>query len=141
MFLSIPLRVSRALLMKTSKGLTFRSGLERAIAESLERRGVPYSYESLKITYLKPAREAKYTPDFILPNGVIVEGKGRFLTEDRQKHLLIKDQHPEKDIRFVFSNAHQRISKTSKTTYAKWCESKGFLWADKRIPEEWLEGR
>ena len=124
--------------MRTSKTLTFRSGLERAIAESLERLGVPYQYEEQKISYLKPARMSKYCPDFVLPNGVIIEGKGRFLTEDRMKHLLIRDQHPHLDIRFVFSNSRTRISKTSTTTYANWCESKGFKYADKVIPKEWL---
>lgn len=125
---------------KTSKsaGLSFRSGLERAIAESLERLGVPYRYEEMKVDYLRPARVSKYTPDFVLPNGVIIEGKGRFLTEDRQKHLLIKEQHPDLDIRFVFSNSRTKISKTSKTTYANWCETKGFQYADKVIPKEWL---
>jgi hypothetical protein len=70
---------------------------------------------------------------------LIIETKGRFVTEDRQKHLLIKAQHPELDIRFVFSNSRAKISKTSKTTYAAWCDKYGFKYADKRIPEAWLE--
>ncbi len=64
----------------------------------------------------------------------MVETKGRFLTADRQKHILIKDQHPALDIRFVFSNPNTRISKQSKTTYAMWCETHGFLYAPKTIP-------
>ena len=96
-------------------------------------------FEAAKIEYLKPARTAKYTPDFLLPNGIIIESKGRFVTADRQKHLLIQKQHPDLDIRFVFSNSRSRISKQSKTTYAMWCEKHGFLYADKLIPEEWLD--
>jgi hypothetical protein len=53
--------------------------------------------------------------------------------------LLIKEQHPELDIRFVFSNSKTRISKQSKTTYADWCRTKGFQFADKKIPQEWLK--
>jgi hypothetical protein len=87
---------------------------------------------------VKPEKKAKYTPDFLLPNGIIVETKGRFLTEDRQKHLLIQAQHPELDIRFVFSNSRARISKASSTTYAMWCEKHGFRYADKLIPQAWL---
>lgn len=117
--------------------IRFRSGLERQNARRLIAAGVPLRYEDEKIRYLKPAKNATYTPDFILPNGIIVETKGRFLTADRQKHLLIKDQHPDLDIRFVFSNSNTKISKASKTTYAMWCESKGFLYADKFIPEDW----
>lgn len=119
--------------------IRFRSGLERQNARRLIAAGVPLRYEDERIRYLKPAKNATYTPDFILPNGIIVETKGRFLTADRQKHLLIKDQHPELDIRFVFSSSRTKISKTSKTTYAMWCESKGFLYADKFIPEEWYQ--
>lgn len=117
----------------------FRSGLEEKVAEELRVLGINVRYEEEKISYLKPARNAKYTPDWILPNGVIVETKGRFVTEDRQKHILIKQQHPELDIRFVFSNSRSRISKGSKTTYAMWCEKNGFLYADKSIPRSWLE--
>ena len=68
-----------------------------------------------------------------------MESKGRFVTEDRQKHLLVKKQHPELDIRFVFSNPRARISKTSATTYAAWCDKHGFLYAEKFIPAAWLK--
>jgi len=54
---------------------------------------------------------------------------------------LVKEQHPEKDIRFVFSNSRSRISKKSSTTYAMWCEKYGFKYADKHIPLEWLNGQ
>lgn len=70
---------------------------------------------------------------------LIIETKGRFVTADRQKHLLIKKQHPDLDIRFLFQNSRARISKTSKTTYADWCRKHGFIYADKVIPEEWLK--
>jgi hypothetical protein len=120
-----------------SKG--FRSGLEERIAQELTELGVGYTYEEEVIEYLKPARVSKYTPDFVLENGIIIETKGRFLTADRQKHLLIKKQHPDKDIRFVFSRSKTKISKQSKTTYADWCEKNGFLYADETIPEKWLK--
>ncbi len=117
----------------------FRSGLEDVVAAQIEAvTGLPVSYETFKINYVKPERKAKYTPDFRLPNGIIIETKGKFETEDRQKHLLIRAQHPEFDIRFVFSNSRSRIRKGSPTTYAKWCEDNGFRYADKRIPESWF---
>lgn len=120
-----------------SKG--FRSGLEERIAQELLEAGVDFSYEDRVIKYEKPAKVARYTPDFELANGIIIETKGRFLTADRQKHLLVKKQHPEIDIRFVFSNSRQRISKKSKTTYADWCEKHGFPFADVHIPDAWLK--
>ena len=117
----------------------YRSGLEVQVAKQLENAGVHALYEARKISYLKPARVSRYTPDWILPNGIVVETKGRFMVADRQKHLIIQKQHPNLDIRFVFSNANSRISKKSKTTYAMWCEKHGFKFADKRIPEDWLK--
>lgn len=116
----------------------FRSGLEEKVADALMSKGVKATYETTKIKYIVPAKERTYTPDFVLPNGIIVETKGRFLTADRQKHLLVKEQHPDLDIRFIFSNAQQKINKYSKTTYAEWCEKNGFKYAEKNIPEEWL---
>jgi hypothetical protein len=116
----------------------FRSGLEERIAEQLAELGVAFTYEKVKLKYIKPASSHMYTPDFQLPNGIIVESKGRFLAPDRQKHLLVKKHNPELDIRFVFSNSNARISKTSRTTYAMWCRKNGYQYADKLIPQEWI---
>lgn len=124
---------------QVAKKYGFRSGLEERIAEKLTKLGVDFKYEEVVIKYIKPASTHKYTPDFVLPNGIIVETKGRFLQADRMKHLLVKEQNPTMDIRFVFSNSNSRISKTSKTTYAAWCEKHGFKYADKTIPQEWLD--
>ena len=79
-----------------------------------------------------------YTPDFILPNGIIIEAKGVWTVEDRTKHLLVRAQHPHLDIRLVFMNAANKIRKGSDTTYAKWCDKKGIIYADKIIPKSWL---
>lgn len=98
-----------------------------------------YEYESFKIHFVEPAKKRSYMPDFKLPSGIIIETKGRFLTADRQKHLLVKAQHPELDIRFVFSSSKTKIAKRSPTTYADWCRKNGFQFADKTAPEEWLK--
>ena len=113
----------------------FRSGFEAKTAHYLTRLGVEFEYESTKIKYMKMAT---YTPDFILPNGIIVETKGLWTSEDRTKHLLIREQHPELDVRLCFQNARNKIRKGSKTTYAIWCEKKGIKYCDKTIPKSWL---
>jgi len=120
----------------------YRSGLEEAVAKELNDLKVSYGYETIKIGYIKPVSSHTYTPDFVLlDNGIIIETKGRFTSEDRKKHLLIKQQSPHLDIRFVFSRSATKMSKKSKTTYASWCEKHGFKYADKSIPEEWIEER
>lgn len=117
----------------------WKSGLEEVVAKQLREAGVKVEYETFQIEYVKPQRTSKYKPDFVLPNGIIVETKGRFITPDRQKHILVKKQHPALDIRFVFSSSKNRISKTSSTTYAMWCQKHGFQFADDLIPAAWLK--
>lgn len=121
----------------------FRSGLEEKIAAQLRQLGVYFQFEERKVAYTAPAKERKYLPDFHIPfkegtGSILVETKGRFVTEDRQKHLHIRNSNPDLDIRFVFSNANARISKQSSTTYAMWAERNGFKWAHRSIPLEWI---
>jgi predicted nuclease of restriction endonuclease-like RecB superfamily len=120
----------------------YKSGLEDKLSRQIEDAGLTVEYETDKIDYVWPERAAKYTPDFKLPKPggfFYVESKGRWTVDDRQKHLLIKDQHPEIDIRFVFSNANAKLYKGSPTTYAQWCDKFGFRYANKTIPQDWLE--
>ena len=115
----------------------YRSGLEETVAKQLEQAGVQVEYETTKIKY-RVEEDHTYTPDFVLPNGIVIETKGRFVLEDRKKHLLIQKQHPELDIRFVFSNARVKLYKGSKTMYSDWCDKYGFKWHNKVIPTEWI---
>jgi hypothetical protein len=120
----------------------YRSGLEKTVADQIKKRGLDVKYEdvSSRINFTQPAIDRTYTPDFILPNGIVVETKGRFTLEDRKKHLWIKEQHGSKyDIRFVFSNSKSKIRKGSKTSYGDWCTKNGFQYADQRIPDQWFK--
>lgn len=116
----------------------YRSGLEEKVAAALLSAGVQVRYEEDVIFFTPPAKLRRYTPDFILPNGIIVETKGRFITADRQKHRKIQAEHPNLDIRFVFSNPRAKISKTSNTTYAAWCDRFDFQYARMLIPTAWI---
>ena len=117
----------------------FRSGLEEKVAEFLTSKGVKFTYETLKVPYVKPETKHIYTPDFILDNGIIIETKGRWLLDDRKKHLLIRKQRPDLDIRLLFQNANAKISKGSKTSYADFCEKHGIPYAHREIPVAWLK--
>ena len=113
-----------------------RSGLEYDVYNS-SLKGTYAKYECLKIPYFKPITAHTYTPDFVLPNGIIIEVKGRLTAYDRAKHLLVKEQHPELDIRFIFKYDN-KLHKSSNTRYSEWCDKQGFKYAFKTVPEQWI---
>ena len=113
----------------------FRSRLERDVSDNMTGRGVGFGYETCRIKYVSTHA---YIPDFILSNGIMIEVKGWFRSSDRAKHLRIKEQHPELDIRFLFSRAGQKLSRQSQTTYAQWCNRYGFQWCEKKVPQGWI---
>jgi len=116
----------------------YRSGLEQDTAKFLKKRRIGFTYEEMKIKWIDPKIKT-YTPDFVLDNGIIIETKGRFISPDRAKHLAVRDQYPELDIRFVFTNSKSKLYKGSKTTYGMWCNKYDFKYADRYIPEAWLK--
>lgn len=133
------MRSRYAKLNQTRKETGYRSGLEANIAASL--KGTVTLYEPIGIPYTISSHHTYY-PDFVLPKqAIIIEGKGEFSAADRKKMLLVKTQHPNLDIRFVFSNPNAKIGKKSKTTYADWCKKNGFPYAKGTVPEEWLKHR
>jgi len=116
----------------------YRSGLEKEVAAYLRKTQKKVRYEVLKVEW-EDLRYRTYTPDFVLDNGIIIETKGIFDSEDRRKHREIQRQHPELDIRFVFSNAKAKLYKGAKSRYFNWCEQHKFQWANRVIPEDWLK--
>lgn len=130
----------------------YRSGLEVNIAEELNKKKVIYEYEPKdgKVTYQIPSKTCTYTPDFYIRTKsgkeIIVESKGIWDYADRFKHLLIRQQHPNLDIRFVFTRSKQRIRKGSTTTYADICNGLGrgdfrgvkWIFHEATIPDDWL---
>jgi hypothetical protein len=123
------------------KRAIYKSGLEDRLAQQLEDAGVPFTYEEDRLKYVIPERQASYRPDFNINGKILIEAKGYFRggASDRQKLALIKEQHPNLDIRLVFQKASNPIYKGSKTTYAQWADSHGFQWADKGvIPPAWI---
>jgi len=116
----------------------FKSLFEVLISKTLGSRA---TYEPDKFTYSIPATKHIYTPDFKLSEGAYIEGKGIWDAADRKKMLLVKAQYPEIRFYMLFQNAHKRLSKKSKTTYANWCDKHGLEWGHmpSGIPKHWLE--
>ena len=130
---------SKSKVRRNAQKKGYRSGFELKVSEKLNEANVSFGYEDTVIPYIKPATTHKYTIDFRLPNGVLIEAKGRWTLEDRKKHLLVRKQHPELDIRIVFQSPNNKIRKGSKTTYADFCDKHGIQWAAKEVPESWYK--
>ena len=132
--------MSRRKWAKKHLGHALRSGFELKAAKYMDALGVDYEYESVKLSYMVPESSHTYTPDFRLPNGIIIEAKGRFTPADRRKMALVIEQHPDKDIRLLFM-LNNTLTKASKTTYSAWCEKRGIKCAVSKageIPQEWI---
>ena len=113
--------------------IKYRSKFEEEIAKKL--KGTRAKYERLILPYYKLHT---YKPDWVLPNGIIIEAKGRFTAHDRAKHLLIQKQHPILDIRFVFKYDN-KLHRESKTRYSVWCVKHNFKYAFLEVPKSWIK--
>jgi hypothetical protein len=147
---------------KRSENDGFGSGFERTAYNLLKTSGVTFEYESdaCKFQYIKSIHRGlcsdcgsskvggqhEYTADFYVKNNsgkeywVEIKGGGYSWTPaTRAKHILLRDQFPDKEIRFVFCNENALIKKGSKTTNKQWCKRYGFVCAGGKFPKAWLE--
>lgn len=136
--------------MRAKRTGKYRSKLEARVARQLKDAGVKFGYETEAFEYdLKLPRafcadcDSKevyttrwYTPDFFLPNGVIIEAKGRLDIKTRKKMLAVKESHPDVDFRFIFQ-ANNKIHKDSQTRYLDWAKQHGFPAALLEVPKSW----
>jgi hypothetical protein len=121
----------------------YKSGLELTVSKQIESTEYSLNYETETLNYIVPERKAKYTPDFVFvkKNGklMFIETKGRWTSADRLKMKHVLTSNPGIDIRLVFQNPSQKISKASSTTYESYALKLGIKYiAKKLIPEEWL---
>lgn len=114
----------------------YKSNFERDTAAFLGKKKIKFAYEPFSLKYIL---SCEYFPDFVLPNGIIVETKGKLDQGSRRKMLAVKQAHPDLDIRFVFMRASNRITKRSKTTYGAWATKYGFKWSDGLMPTSWAK--
>ena len=128
-----------------------RSKFEKRVGASLTARGVDFKYETDTYNYFLTVRgecgdcgsnnvenQHWYTPDFFLPNGIIVETKGKLTVRDRKLAIAVRELHPDLDLRFCFMRDN-KISRTSKTRYSDWASKNGFKYSIGDIPDQWIE--
>lgn len=105
-----------------------RSKLEEKFESILQEFKVDYKYEATKIAYTVPSSDHKYTVDWTLPNDLLIETKGYLSdAQERNKYILIKQQYPNIDLRFVFVNP-DKLCGGMKTSHGEWATKNGFQW-------------
>lgn len=119
-----------------------RSKLELKFEDILKENKIEYGYEVTKIPYIVPESKHVYNVDFTTTNGIQWEVKG-WLSDhtERQKYILVKQQHPEIDLRFVFDNINKLCGGT-KYTHKTWCEKQGFKYCSVRDTDtiqQWIK--
>jgi hypothetical protein len=120
---------------KTSnKKIKYRSKLEERVAADLHNKNVGFKYEDERISY-EVVRN--YKPDFQLPNGIYVEAKGWFKSEDQRKMRKLAEQYPDKDFRMLFQYANGKVQ-GSKMTNIEWCHKYNYKWCESVVPQEWI---
>lgn len=130
----------------------FRSNFELKVSKQIIEAGAQWKYEWKKFVYYQVQRNIvicencgpvkalvrrEYLPDFFLSNGVVIEAKGRFTSEDRAKLIAVKKYHPDLDLR-VFFQYNGKLRKTSEDRYMDWANKNGFPAAVGVIPKEWF---
>lgn len=95
------------------------------------------------VHFLQPEKKRKYHPDWELTTKagdvLLIETKGKLTVQDRQKLVLVKEQHPKLQLVILFQNASVKLRKNSPTSYGEWATKQGFKWFDwkKGLPTEW----
>lgn len=119
-----------------------RSKLELRFEDILIENKAEYDYEVTVIPYTVPESQHKYTVDWTLLNGPLIETKG-YLSDhqERTKYVLLKNQYPDLDLRFVFDNPNKLCGGT-KYSHAKWADKNGFTYCsikDIDVIQQWIQ--
>lgn len=118
----------------------YRSKFEQTVGEYL---GPTAIHEPERIPFIQPSKQRYYIPDFKVGETTYIESKGKWDASDRQKHVWLREQHPDKRIILVFQNAKVRLSKRSKTTYGEWATKNNLYWLDFKTQEgnyeQWMK--
>jgi len=125
---------------RAGKTYKVRSRLEVTLGSILNNIGTDWEYEVTNIKYKIPESNHTYKVDFTLGNGTLIEGKG-YLSDhaERTKYILLKEQHPDLDLKFVFANPNKKCG-GMKMTHGEWATKHKFDWcaiSDHEKIKEW----
>jgi hypothetical protein len=114
----------------------FRSKFEEDIYKVAKGNGKKLEFEPYFIPYIM---KGSYLPDYVLPNGIVVEAKGYLDAAACKKMKAVKASNPHLDIRFVFQNANGKRNRRAKLRNYEWADRHGFKWAEGTIPLDWWD--
>ena len=120
-----------------------RSKLETRVEDALQSQGLSFRYEKESFVYY---RKGRYTPDFTVDgeHPFHIEVKGYWFPADRSRILAVVTNNPDMRLLVALQAPHNKITKTSNTTYAMWCQKHGICWSTIPIPQEvldqWVKG-
>jgi hypothetical protein len=119
-----------------------RSKLELQFEEILKENKAEYDYEVTKLKYIVPESNHVYTVDWTLNSGMLLETKG-YLSDhaERNKYVLLKQQYPDLDLRFVFASLTKPCG-GMKTTHEQWAIKNGFKYCsvkDVATIKKWIK--
>lgn len=139
---------AKAAVRKKARSKGYASGFEYEVAQQLRDAGMKFTYEKETYEWLEKLPRSfcpdcggagyakrKYTPDFFLSNGRIIEAKGRFTTKDRKIAKAMQEQGIV--ICYLFGEDN-KLSRNAKSRYSDWCKANGLEYAIKEVPKEWL---
>ena len=123
--------------------LTCDSAVEARVVQLLDKAVVDFTHHPKPP--LRYTVEHTYTSDIkVWPlDGsapFLVEVKGYWPSEDRNKWLKMWQQNPREDIRLAFQKPNTPLRKGARTTYAQWADKHGIKWCDVGtggLPAEW----
>ncbi len=119
-----------------------RSKLELTFEDILKEGKAEYDYEVTKINYIVPESKHVYTVDWTLPKNILLETKGYLSdSQERNKYVLIKQQFPGIDLRFIFAN-NKKLCGGMKTTHEAWAIKNGFKYCSikgKDVIQSWIQ--
>ena len=118
--------------VKGTCGNAYRNKAEKSLGEALKKASIPFEYEPKdgRLAYTKTTHH-KYSPDFVLESGTVLEFKGYFPRDDWKKMLAVKECNPDRTIVFVFMDSTKELTRGKKNyprTYGDWAEKHGFEW-------------
>lgn len=133
------------------KQFELRSKFEYTVAVALVEAGVEFGYEERSYPWWEKLPRAvckscgekdcqvarSYTPDFFLPNGNIIEAKGRFTSKDRKIAAAMREIIGS-NFKMLFMT-NNWLNKNKKSRYGDWCDARDIEWAvGPKVPKEWL---